>query len=114
MTRIIRMGLILYLYVPTNATMKIMQLMMNVYRSVLKLPKFSAFISSKEADASKPTTAGRSPLKTASTEGCFWYFKKNLLMSNIRMKEGNTTAKVAVHEPSMPIHCEYPALQIAV
>ena len=58
-------------------------------------PKFSTFISTRAAEASSPTTAGRSPLNTDSTTGCFWYFKKNLLMVSIRMNDGNTTANVA-------------------
>ena len=58
-------------------------------------PKFSPFISTSAAAASRPTTPGRSPLNTAATEGCFWYFKKNRLMRSIRIKEGKITARVA-------------------
>ena len=36
-----------------------------------QLPKFSLFIKTRAAAASKPTTAGRNPLNTASTAGCF-------------------------------------------
>ena len=78
------------------------QLMTNERVSSVGEPKFSAFINTKAADASKPTTAGRKPLKTDSTTGCFWYFKKKRLMVSIRMNEGNTTANVANAEPNTP------------
>ena len=77
-------------------------LTMNWYLSVWKLPKFSAVINRRAAAANRPTTAGRKPWKTASTIGCFWYFRKNLLMAIIRMNDGSTTAKVAVAEPRIP------------
>ena len=64
--------------------------------------KFSLFIKSKAAAASKPTTAGRKVLKTFSTEGWLRYFIRNLLMSSIRIKLGNTTAKVARKLPKTP------------
>ena len=38
---------------------------------------------------------------TASTTGCFWYFKKNRLMITINMNDGKTTAKVAMQEPNI-------------
>ena len=52
------------------------QLMTKEYMSSLGELKFSEFINTSAAEASRPTTAGRSPLNTASTEGCFWYFRK--------------------------------------
>lgn len=64
--------------------------------------KFSLFIKSKAAAASKPTTAGRKALKTFSTDEWVLYFKRNLLMRNIKMKLGNTTAKVAKKLPNTP------------
>jgi hypothetical protein len=96
---IITIGLTLYFRVPTKATRKMMQLTINEYISSLGELKFSVFINTRAADASSPTTAGRNPLNTASTAGCFWYFRKNLLITNIRMNEGSTTAKVAMTEP---------------
>ena len=72
------------------------QLMTKEYMSSLGELKFSEFINTSAAEASRPTTAGRSPLNTASTEGCFWYFRKNLLMVSISRKEGSTTANAAV------------------
>ena len=65
------MGLMLYRRVPTKATIKMMQLMINVYKSSVGDEKFSFVISTKAAEASRPTTAGRKPLNTASTTGCF-------------------------------------------
>ena len=70
------------------------QLMTKEYMSSLGELKFSEFINTSAAEASRPTTAGRSPLNTASTEGCFCYFRKNLLMVSISRKEGSTTANV--------------------
>lgn len=46
------------------------QLMTKEYMSSLGELKFSEFINTSAAEASRPTTAGRSPLNTASTEGC--------------------------------------------
>lgn len=103
-TIIITIGLTLYFRVPTKATRKMMQLTINEYISSLGELKFSVFINIKAADARRPTTAGRNPLNTASTAGCFWYFRKNLLIANIRMNEGSTTAKVAMTEPhTLPV-----------
>lgn len=68
---IISIGLILYFLVPINATKKITTLTMNEYISSLGELKFSTFIKIKAAEANNPTTAGRKPLKTASTIGCF-------------------------------------------
>lgn len=78
------------------------QLMTKEYMSSLGELKFSEFINTSAAEASRPTTAGRSPLNTAYTEGCFWYFRKNLLMVSISRKEGSTTANVAIIEPKIP------------
>ena len=72
----------------------------------LLVPKFSLFISTKAAAASKPTTPGRNPLNTAATAGCFWYLRKKRLISTIRMNEGSTTAPVVMIEPKMPKACE--------
>ena len=47
------------------------QLMTKEYMSSLGELKFSEFINTSAAEASRPTTAGRSPLNTTSTEGCF-------------------------------------------
>lgn len=77
------------------------QLMTKEYMSSLGELKFSEFINTSAAEASRPTTAGR-VLNTASTEGCFWYFRKNLLMVSISRKEGSTTANVAIIEPKIP------------
>ena len=76
-------------------------LIMKEYMSSSGELKFSAFIKTSAADANNPTTAGRSPLNTASTAGCFWYFKKNRLMITINMNDGKTTAKVAMQEPNI-------------
>lgn len=84
-----------------------MILMMKEYISSWGELKFSVFISTSAADASSPTTAGRSPLNTASTAGCFCYFRKNLLIVSIRMNEGSTTAKVATQDPSTPMLVPY-------
>ena len=78
------------------------QLMTKEYMSSLGELKFSEFINTSAAEASSPTTAGRSQLHTASTEGSYWYFRKNLLMVSISRKEGSTTAKVAIIEPKIP------------
>lgn len=94
------MGLALYFLVPMKAIRKMMLLIMKEYMSSSGELKFSAFIKTSAADANNPTTAGRSPLNTASTAGCFWYFRKNLLIVSIRMNEGSTTAKVAMHDPN--------------
>ena len=64
--------------------------------------KFSLFIKSNAAAASRPTTAGRKPLKTFSTDEWLRYFIRNLLISNIKMKLGSTTAKVARKLPRIP------------
>ncbi len=66
--------------------------------------KFSLFMRSSEAARSKPTTAGRNPLKTFSTMGWLRYFMRNLLIISMRMKLGSTTAKVARKLPNMPQH----------
>lgn len=97
------MGLALYLLVPMKAIRKMMLLIMKEYMSLSGELKFSSFIKTRAADANNPTTAGRSPLNTASTAGCFWYFRKNLLIVSIRMNEGSTTAKVAMHDPNTPM-----------
>ena len=49
------------------------------------LPKLAVFISSRAEAASSPTTAGRSPLKTDSTVGCFWNFRKYLLIGRLNV-----------------------------
>ena len=79
----------------------------------VSVPKFSPFIRTKAAAASSPTTPGRSPQNTASTAGCFWYFKKKRLITTMRMKEGSTTDIVAIVDPNTPKACEYPALTTA-
>ena len=79
-------------------------LITNVKKTTNKKPKNTKNNKTKTTDASSPTTAGRSPLKTASTAGCFWYFRKNLLMVSIRIKEGSTTANVAMTDPqTLPV-----------
>lgn len=65
------MGLALYFLVPMKAIRKMMMLIMKEYMSSSGELKFSAFIKTSAADANNPTTAGRSPLNTASTAGCF-------------------------------------------
>ena len=42
------------------------------------------------------------------------YFIRNLEINNMRMKDGKTTANVAVAEPRMPIQWAPPALTTAV
>ena len=80
---------------------------------MLSEPKFSWFIRTNAAAANSPTTPGRRPLNTDAMTGCFWYFRKNLLISTIRMNEGNTTESVAIAEPNMPMAWLYPAFTTA-
>ena len=89
------MGLALYFLVPMKAIRKMMLLIMKEYMSSSGELKFSSFIKTSAADANNPTTA--------ATAGCFWYFRKNLLIVSIRMNEGSTTAKVAMHDPNTPM-----------
>ena len=91
-----------------------MNIIMLVTMPYVSVPKFSPFISTKAAEASSPTTPGRNPLNTAATDGCFWYFRKNLLIIIMRINEGSTTEHVATAEPSIPVACEYPAFTTAV
>lgn len=77
-------------------------LIMKEYMSSSGELKFSAFIKTSAADANNPTTAGRSPLNTASTADAL-VFQKELLIVSIRMNEGSTTAKVAMHDPNTPM-----------
>ena len=53
--------------VPVNSRI----LMVNCDVDSLGLLKFSGFMSNKADAANSPTTAGRNPLKTDSTVGCF-------------------------------------------
>lgn len=48
------------------------------------------------------TTAGRIPLKMRSTIGLSYDLAKNMAMSKIRMKEGNTVPNVAAILPRIP------------
>ena len=63
-------GFILYLDLEKKkAVQNIPILIPNVRISSVGVEKFSAFINTKAAAANNPTTAGLSPLKTASTAG---------------------------------------------
>ena len=70
---------------------------------------FSAFISNSVAAASKPTTAGRSPMNMLVTTGWPMYFMNILEIRIIRMSEGRTNAKVAVREPRIAMKPSKPA-----
>ena len=88
--------------------------MQNCQRFSLGVLKFSRVHNNNVAAANKPTTAGRKPRNTLSTE--WWCMKRiNILaMSIIKMSEGSTSAKVAVAEPRMDMGMEKPALAHAV
>lgn len=64
------MGLILYFDLEKKkASKKIITLTTKEYISDEGVEKFSWFIKTRAAAANRPTTAGRSPLKRASTMG---------------------------------------------
>ena len=65
--------------------------------------KFSLLQSNRVAAASNPTTAGRRPVNMDCTNGVFIYFMNILLIRIINIREGNTSAKVAVTEPRIAI-----------
>ena len=88
--------------------------MQNCHRFSLGVEKLSGVISNRVAAASKPTTAGRNPVKIDCTVWVCIYFINIRLMSTIRISEGNTRAKVAVAEPSTAIGIEKPAFFTAV
>lgn len=88
--------------------------MQNCHRFTVGEPKFSLFRSMIVADASRPTTAGRRPVKMLCTTCVFMYFINILLISIISMKDGSTSEKVDVNEPSMARALPIPALWMAV
>ena len=100
------MGLTLTTLTPTKAATNRKQLMQNCQGSAEGVEKLSGVINNRVAAASRPTTAGRKPRKTDSTAWWCMYFMNILLMSIIRINEGNTKAKVAVAEPRMAIGIE--------
>ncbi len=97
-----------------NEAAKSMMLMKNCQGLTAIEPKFSASHNSSVAAASKPTTAGRSPVKMACTSDVRMYFRKSLLMSTISMIDGRTSASVAVKLPKTDMASEYWALCTAV
>ena len=108
--RIMWMGLICTYWVPTKVATKSETLTQKVQGSVCMLPKFSLLQSSKVAAANKPTTTGRRPAKILCITTVCMYFMNMRLMRIIRMNEGNTSAKVAMHEPAMAKVLPKPAL----
>ena len=94
--------------------MKRKQLIQNCHGLVLGVEKFSGVINISVAAASKPTTAGRNPVKTLFTNGVFMYFMNILLIRIMRINEGSTKAKVAVILPKMAMGVLYPAFITAV
>ena len=72
-------GLTLYLCEAMNAP-KNSAMLVRIW--MLYEPKFSWFIRTNAAAANSPTTPGRRPLNTDAMTGCFWYFRKNLLISS--------------------------------
>ena len=99
------MGLIFRYPVPIAVAMRRAQLMKNCQGFSKGVEKFSLLQSRRVAAASRPTTAGRKPVKTDCTNGVFIYFINMRLISIIRISEGSTKAKVAVAEPSVAIAC---------
>ena len=93
---------------------KMATLIQNCHGDSEGVEKFSGVISNRQAAANRPTTAGRSPVKTCSTAGWCLNCIRNFEIISIRMNEGSTTANVAVAEPRMPIHSAPPALTTAV
>ena len=89
-----------------NAATNSRQLTMNCHQSVVGVEKLSAVHNNKVAAANSPTTAGRSPWKTLSTERWCMNFINILLISIIRISEGSTSAKVATAEPKIPMGAE--------
>ena len=96
------MGFILYTCWPMKAKAKSPTLIQNCHGLAWGVLKFSSFMSRREAAASRPTTAGRSPISAWPMEALSLYYMKNLLMASMRMKLGRTTAKVAMKLPRMP------------
>ena len=84
-----------------NVAMNKKQLIPNCQGLCLGVEKFSGVINSNVAAANSPTTAGRSPMNTLFTSRVCMYFMNILLMRIIRMSEGNTSANVAVADPSI-------------
>ena len=86
------------------------QLIQNCHGLTESAPKFSGDISNKEAAPSKPTTAGRKPLRTFFTGTVSTYLKNNLAINIISINEGSIKATVAVRLPNTDIISPYPAL----
>ena len=91
---------------PMTALRKRKQLTKNCQASSLGVEKFSEVHSNKVAAANNPTTAGRKPLKMLSTGRVCIYFINILLMSIIKISDGNIKAKVATTEPRIAIGME--------
>ena len=85
--------------VPTKVATNRNTLIQNCHGLKDGVEKLSAVMSNRVAAANSPTTAGRRPVKTDCTRWVCIYFIKSLLISIIRMSDGNTNAKVAVMLP---------------
>src|SRR5574344_1866661 len=109
-----RIGLLLKYLVPTKVAINKPTLIQNCQGFVVGEEKFSLFINSNAAAASKPTTAGLNPVKMLCTNGVCIYFMNILLIRIIKMSEGKMRANVAVAEPNTAMISEYPALWTAV
>ena len=80
---------------------------------MLGVLKFSGVMSISAAAAMSPTTVGRKSENMVSTKSVSRYFMRILVMVNISMNEGKTTANVAIALPNTPMAGEYPALTTA-
>lgn len=107
-------GFTLYTLVPMNVAAKRITLIQNCHIFSLGAEKFSLLHSNRVAAASRPTTAGRRPLKTDCTAGVFMYLMNILAMIIIRMSDGSTRANVATQEPRIDIDVPSPALWQAI
>ena len=63
------MGLSLYTWQAMSVPTKMAMLIQNCQGESDGVEKFSDVISNRQAAAKRPTTAGRRPVKTCSTEG---------------------------------------------
>ena len=100
------MGLIFMNFTPTKAATNRKQLIKNCHGFSWGVEKFSAVHSNRVAAASRPTTAGRRPVKTEVTLRVCMYRINILLISIMRMSDGNTSAKVAMALPATAIGTE--------
>ena len=105
-----RMGFIFSHIVPANVERNRAMLMQKCHRLMSGDEKFSLLQSSNVAAASKPTTTGRRPENIDCTIGEFMCFRNILLMSSIKIREGSTSAKVAVILPKTDMVLLMPAL----